>query len=74
MGCICNLKNVVYQRKNLNDEKIYIGISSFMWRLRYNNHIHSFSLTALSKHFWKFKNRGLTPKSQWKIFKKFYNS
>ena len=26
--------------------------------------------TALSKHFWKMKNRGLTPKIQWKNLKK----
>ena len=26
--------------------------------------------TALSKHLWKLKNRGLTPKIQWKILKR----
>ena len=56
---------------------LYIGISSVRWKLGYNNHIHSFSHghlrnhTALSKHFWKLKNMGLTPKIQWKILEFF---
>ena len=67
MNGLCNLKNVVYQaiifpKENIKDRKTYIGISSFRWKLRYNNHIHSFSheclrnQMALSKHFWKLKN------------------
>ena len=53
----------------------YIGISSTRWKLRFNNHIHSFSherlrnQTALSKHFWKLKNKFLTPEIQWSILK-----
>ena len=81
MTGICNLKNIVYQatifaKENVKDKKIYIGISSVRWKLRYNNHIHSFSheslrnQTALSKHFWKLKNRSLTSKIQWKILKR----
>ena len=47
------------------------------WKLRFNNHIHSFSherlknQTALSKHFWKLKNKGLTPEIQWSILKRY---
>ena len=73
MGSICNLKNVEYQasislKENIKDKKNHIGISSVRWKLGYYNHIHSFShkhlrnQTALSKHFWKLKNRGLTRK------------
>ena len=62
MNGLCNLKNVEYQaiifpKENVNDKKSYIGISSVKWKLRYNNHIHSFSherlrnQIALSKHF-----------------------
>ena len=80
MRGICNLKNEVYQstifpKENVKDKKVYIGISSVRWKLGYNNHVHSFSherlrnQTALSKHFWKLKNRGFTPKIQWKILK-----
>ena len=85
MEGICDLKNVVYQatifpKEKVKDKKVYIGISLVRWKLRYNNHIHSFSLeysrnqTALSKQFLKLKNRSLTPKIQWKILKKIYNS
>ena len=41
-----------------------------------NNHIHSLfhkrlrNQTALSKHFCKLKNMGLSPKIQWKISKR----
>ena len=80
MGGKCNLKKVVYQATNFLKRKrkkiFYIGISLVRWKLRFNNHIHSFShkhlknQTALSKHFLKLKNRGLTPKIQWKILQK----
>ena len=38
--------------------------------------MHSFSherlknQIALSKHFWKFKNKGLTPEIQWSVLKR----
>ena len=32
------------QRKILKIKETYIGISSVRWELRFNNHIHSFSL------------------------------
>ena len=81
MNGMCNLKNVVYQatifsKENIEDKKIYIGISAVRWKLRYNNHIHLFShehlrnKTALFKHFRKLKNKGLTAKIQWKILKR----
>ena len=47
--------------------------TSIKWKLRFNNHNCSFShehlknQTALSKHFWKLKNKGLTPEIQWSI-------
>ena len=46
------------------------------WKSGYNNHIYSFSYerlrnqTALSKHFWKLKNMGLTLKIQYKVLKR----
>ena len=75
MNGMCNLKNVVYKatifpKENVKDKKIYIGILSLRWNLRYNDHIHSFSheclrnQTVVFKHFWKLKNMGLTPKIQ----------
>ena len=80
-GGICNLKNVVFlvtifPKENVKDKKVYIGILLISWKLRYNNLIYSFShkclknQTALSGYFWKLKNRGLTPKIQWKILKR----
>ena len=45
-------------------------------KLGFNNHNHSFShehlknQTALSKHFWKLKNKGLTPEIQWSTLKR----
>ena len=83
MNGLCNLKNVVYQgiifpKENIKDKKktTHIGISLVRWKLRYNNHIHLFSheclsnQTVLSKHFWKVKNKGLTPEIQWRILKR----
>ena len=80
MTWLCNLDNVVYQgiiyRKNVKDRKTYIGISSTKWISRYANHKFSFfhehlkNQTALSKHFWSFKNKGLTLEIQWSILKK----
>ena len=81
MNGLCNLDNVVYQgiiysKENVKDRKTYIGISSTKWKSRYANHKFSFFLehlknqTALSKHFWSLKNKGLTPEIQWSILKK----
>ena len=80
MNALCNLNNVVYQgiiypKEHINDRKTYIGISSTKWKIRYANHKYSFShehlkyQTALSKHFWSLKNKGLTPEIQWSILK-----
>ena len=76
-----NLDNVVYQgiiypKENVKDRKTYIGISSTKWKSRYVNYKFSFSnehqknQTALSKHFWSLKNKGLTPEIQWSTLKK----
>ena len=81
MNGLCNLDNVVYQgiiypNENVNDIKTYIGICSTKLKLRYNNHSYSFfhehlkNQTALSKQFWRLKNKGLTPEIQWSILKK----
>ena len=81
MNGLCNLKNEVYQgiiypKENINDWKTYIGISSTKWKIRYANHKYSFSheylkhQTALSKHFWSLKNKGLTLGIQWSILKR----
>ena len=57
-------------------KKTYIGISSTKWKIRYANHKFSFShehqkhQTALFKHFWSLKSKGLTPEIQWSILKK----
>ena len=78
---LCNLHNVVYQgiiypKENVQNKKTYIGISSTKWKSRYLNHKFSFThehlknQTALSKHFWSLKNKGLTPEIQWSILKK----
>ena len=81
MNGFCNLENVIYQgiifpKENINNRKTSIGISSTKWKLGFDNHNHSFShehlkyQTALSKHFWKLKNKGLTPEIQWSILKR----
>ena len=79
MNGLWNLDNVVYQgiiypKEDINDRKTYIAISSTKWKIRYGNHKYSFShehlrnQTALSKHFWGVKNKGLTPEIQWSMF------
>ena len=81
MNGLCNLDNVVYQaiiypKEDINDRKSYIGISSTNWKIRYGNHKFSFShehkknQTALSKHYWGLKSKGLTPDIQWSILKR----
>ena len=81
MNGLCNLDNVVYQaiiypKEDINDRKSYIGISSTNWKIRYGNHKFYFShehkknQTALSKHYWGLKNKGLTPDIKWSILKR----
>ena len=81
MNGLCNLDNVVYQaiiypKELINHWKSYIGISSTKWKNRYGNHKFSFShehlknQTALSKHYWGLKNKGLTTDIQWSILKR----
>ena len=48
MNGLCNLENVDYKeiifpKENVKSTKTYIGISSMKWKLRFNNHNHSFS-------------------------------
>ena len=81
MDGLCNSDNVVYQaiiypKENINDKKYYIGVSSTNFKIRYGNHKFSFSQehqknqTALSKHYWGLKVKGLTPEIQWSILKR----
>ena len=81
MNGLCSLDNVVYQaiiypKEDISDKKYYIGVSSTNFKIRYGNHKYSFSLehqknqTALSKHYWGLKNKGLTPDIQWSILKR----
>ena len=78
---LCNLDNVVYQaiiypKEDISDKKYYIDVSSTNFKIRYGNHKYSFSdehqknQTALSKHYWGLKNKGLTPDIQWSILKR----
>ena len=75
---MCNLNNIVYKAIIFPFKifKNYIGIPSIKWKLRFNNHIHSFThewlknQTALSKHFWKLKNKVLTLEIQLRILKR----
>ena len=77
----CNLNNVIYQaiisaKENITDKKTYIGLASTKWKERFFNHYFTFSHehlknhTALSKHFWFLKNKGLTPEIEWSILRK----
>ena len=81
MNGLCSLDNVVYQaiiypKEDISDKKYYIGVSSTNFKIRYGNHKYSFShehqknQTALSKHYWGLKNKGLTPDIQWSILKR----
>ena len=81
MNGLFNLENVVYQgiifpKETVKSTQTYIGISSAKWKLRFNNHNHSFSQehlknqTALSKHFWKLKIKGLSPEIKWSMLKR----
>ncbi len=77
----CSISRYYFpQRQTLKIKQNYIGISLVRWKLRFNNHIYSFShehlknQTALSKHFWKLKNRGLKPKNSMENSEKIYYS
>ena len=75
-----NLNNEIYQtiiypKENITYKKTYIGLTSTKWKERYSNHKFTFSHdylkhhTALSKQFWRLKNKGLTPEIEWSILK-----
>ena len=67
---------IIYPKEDISDKKYYIGVSSTNFKIRYGNHKYSFShehqknQTALSKHYWGLKNKGLTPDIQWSILKR----
>ena len=81
MNGLCNLNNVIYQaiiypKEDTTDRKTYVGLASTKWKQRFFNHKFTFSHehlknhTALSKHFWFLKNKGLTPEIEWSILRK----
>ena len=80
MNGLCYLKKYISRnylpKRDINDRKTYIGISSTKWKIRYAYHKYSFfhehlkHQTARSKHFWSLKNKGLTPEIQWSILKR----
>ena len=76
-----NLNNIIYQaiiypKEDITDRKTYIGLASTKWKQRFLNHKFTFSHehlknhTALSKHFWFLKYKGLTPEIEWSILRK----
>ena len=58
-------------RERVRDIRAY-ATTWWGWWWRYDDHIHTFShkRTALSKHFWKLKNKCLTPEFQLRILKR----
>ena len=64
------------QKKTLKIKIKLYRISSTKWKLRFDNRVESFShehlksQTALFRHFWKLKNKGLTPEIQMGYIKK----
>ena len=69
MNGLCNSDNVVYQaiiypKENINDKKYYIN-HKFSF-----SHEHKKNQTALSKHYWGLKDKGLTPEIQWSILRR----
>ena len=68
------LLNLVHDHLSSNNQK-----SQGLYKLRYDHHIHSFShehlknQTALSIFGGTLKNRGLTPKIQWKFLKRSFD-
>ena len=70
------IKTLIFPKDNEKGKKNYIGILSVRWKLRYNNHVLSFShkhlknQIALSKHFGSLRNRRLNPKIQGKMSKR----
>ena len=79
MKLLCNLKTVAYQgiifpKENITNKKQLIS-EIHRRKLRFNNHIHSFShgnlknQTAVSKHFGEEKIKCLTLEIQWCVLK-----
>ena len=74
----CLTGNVVYQADVVQQVEThnYIGISKPEFKLRFNNHMHSFSdetkklHTELSKKIWELKENGIDYTIRWKILEK----
>ena len=70
------MASFIYIYGDITDKKTYIGLTSTKWKQRFLNHTFTFSHehlknhTALSKHFWFLKNKGLTPEIEWSILGK----
>ena len=52
LGNKCNLDNIIYQanisaKKNDNDDKAYIGMTSLKWKFKYYHHLQSFRNPSL---------------------------
>ena len=73
----CQIKGVVYQatvtRHDNNKEETYIGLTENTFKIRYNQHTHSFrhdqnrNQTALSKYIWTLKDKNIDYTIEWGI-------
>ena len=73
----CQTKGVVYQatvtRHDNNKEETYIGLTENTFKIRHNQHTHSFrhdqnrNQTALSKHIWTLKDKNIDYSIKWRI-------
>lgn len=70
---MCYTKLPFFPKENINDKKIYIDIYAEDWKQGPYNHRHTFSNSslrhknALSKHYWRIKDRGFTTEIKWEI-------
>ena len=75
----CTWKNVIYQAEVFTGNqvqsqgKLYVGLASGLWKLRFANHNYSFRNfekredTELSKYIWELKNKNVEYRINWKI-------
>ena len=75
----CRESSIIYKASISSDsetQKHYYGLCETEFKLRYNNHIHSFknkqkkNATELSKEVWRLKEEGKQPRIEWQIIKK----
>ena len=80
LGKQCKTPKIIYQatvtRQDSQNKETYIGLSETEFKLRFNNHTHSFrhkehrNDTALSQHIWKLKDNNKNYEIEWKIIAK----